>query len=286
MDQETPTLPFGSFHGELDTVATAVKNKIRLQWPNKWNPPDGAPTALQASVAVAQNTYRTIVFICSEEQEAGRRLEFSLSCTPLLRTILDSVFSIVYLLQDVPVRTTQFYRGGWREMREELDRYSGKYGTDPNWSEWIAKLTGVVDGLKADLGISPAEEANLRKAIQYWPIPSQMLRDSGLDTDRRTFLEYLTDWFYRELSADSHLSMTGLARRSVALLEDKTECLIKHRSDCVMVAAILLLALLSEIQLEAQWPDIKPRLEYVWTILGSLWDVGKEIYDMRYAGRL
>lgn len=286
MSEEAPTVPFGSFHPQLDTVATAIFNKLEREWPVRWLNKSGAPTILRATVAVARNTYRSVVFLCADGPEGGRKPEFSLSAVPLARTILDSLFTLVALFENLGEQTDRFYRGGWREIKEELQRHQDKFGSDPNWADWLEGLEQLVEGFKVEVAITPADEAAFSKRVPYWPTPGQLLKDPLLSPERRGFLEYLTAWFYREMSSDSHLSLPGLARRSVPLLEGSSRGIEKHRSDCVMVTAVLLLCVLSEIQLGAQWPDITPRLEYVWSLLGSVWEQAREIYEMRYDGNL
>ena len=60
------------------------------------------------------------------------------------------------------------------------------------------------------------------------------------------------DRFYRDLSQDSHLSWPGLARRAAFLLLDHPskydyEKLYQQKSDAMMDAVVMLLAMLSEI---------------------------------------
>lgn len=286
MGTNIPTIPFGAFHPQLDTAATAIFNKLEREWPAKWPSDTGGPAILRATVAVSQNTYRSVVFLCADGPEGGRRPEFSLSGVPLARTVLDSLFTLVALFHDFKVQVDRFYRGGWREIREELSRYQEKFGSDPHWADWLCGFADLVERFKTQIGITPDEEVNLKKRIPYWPTPGQLQKDPRLSAERKKYLEYLTAWFYREMSSDSHLSLPGLARRSAPLLTGDVAGLDKHRSDCVMVTAVLLLAVLSEIQIEAQWPDMGPRLQYVWSLVGSVWEQAKELLEMRYADRL
>ncbi|MGH9162564.1 MAG: hypothetical protein ACRD2X_21565, partial [Vicinamibacteraceae bacterium] len=196
--------------------------------------------------------------------------------------ILDSLFTVVFLFDDLPERTNRFYRSGWREMKEELNRYRAQYSDDPEWEEWLTGFAELVSGFKAEVGISGEEERNFR-SIKWFPNPGKMIRDVDLSQDRRQFLEFLNDWFYRELSADSHLAWPGLARRGISVLEDDRDKLEKMRSDAAMLSSILLTALISEVQVEIRWPDTLPRVQYVWTILLSAWSITRDLYEQRYS---
>lgn len=62
---------------------------------------------------VSANTYRAIAYVCADSPEAiERKLEYSLAMTPLARTLLDALYTVVYLFEDPIARTEQFYRGG------------------------------------------------------------------------------------------------------------------------------------------------------------------------------
>lgn len=65
--------------------------------------------------------------------------------------------------------------------------------------------------------ITEEEQQRLRD-LPYWPIPSQMLKDSTLSRDRREQLAYLNDWHYKQLSSQSHGSVPGLVMRAAALI--------------------------------------------------------------------
>jgi hypothetical protein len=281
---ERRALDYGTFGPELGLLFKTIENKLRNQWPVRLRS-EGALFVLQGHVVVSHTTYRTIVHLCSDNPlQDGRRAEYAIAAPPLIRTILDAVFNFVYIFQDLTPRLDRFYKGGWREIREEHDRLRDAYGKDPDWQEWLRDFTAYVESGPQLFGITNEEVAELKR-LPYWPTPAQMLRDSSLDDSRRAFLRYLNDWFYRELSSDSHLSLPGLSRRAVPLLGSAVP-MDDYRSDCVFTAATLSTALLSETQITMRWPDVGPRLEYVWTMLGEHWPAAKEVHERRYKGRV
>jgi hypothetical protein len=85
------------------------------------------------------------------------------SAPPLARTILDSLFTVVFLFEDLPTRIKWYLKSGWRELFEEHQRCRKTYDADPAWSTWLAKQSAILDQMKVDWGISSDEQANPSK---------------------------------------------------------------------------------------------------------------------------
>lgn len=102
-------------------------------------------------------------------------------------------------------------------------------------------------------------------------------------------MQYLYDWYYRDLSQASHLSLGGLLDRAgyflTPLLPDRDRILDKHRSDWFCVCLILLLCQLSELEIAGAFGR-NQALRYVWSVLGSSFLSAKEIFDRRYSSAL
>lgn len=278
-------IPFGTIRSQLEELLVAVGNKLEREWPRKWSAyPEGA-VVLRGTVAITENTYHTVRILCADPHpHPSVKPEFVVSVPPLARTVLDSLFTVVFLFEDLPVRIKWYLKSGWRELYEEHQRYRQSYGSDPMWSDWLTKRAAFIDQMKADWGITPNEQTN-PSIIPWWPNPGQMTRDKRTSQTRTDYLTYLNDWFYRELSADSHLSWPGLARRSMHFLnedrEQRDRDLDKFRSDCFTVTIALTLAVLSEIQIELGY-DLADRLKYIWGVLKPGFLMVKELYKYRY----
>jgi hypothetical protein len=81
------------------------------------------------------------------------------------------------------------------------------------------------------------------------------------------------------------MSWPGLVRRSAALLpRTKAEewQVRKLKSDGVFVTIALLLAMVTELELELGF-GLKKRIQYVWGILNPHSGVCKELYERHYA---
>ncbi len=142
----------------------------------------------------------------------------------------------------------------------------------------------------ARYGLTSAEIANPKLIKPWWPHPGGMLRDKRTSSDRLARMRYLNDWFYGQLSSESHLSLPGLVMRSSPLIpgHDPDELawqMDKVRSDNFFVATFMALAFASEIEIECRF-GLSDRLKYVWTVLAGYAYGAKTLYDKWYSTRL
>lgn len=109
------------------------------------------------------------------------------------------------------------------------------------------------------------------------------------DPGRLEFMRYMNAWFMRELSQDSHLSWPGLVRRfspmNITPGSAQKNRLLKYKSDVIATSLVLMLSIMSEIEIELRY-GLAVRLEYVWGILTPYLLIAREVYDLRYNGRL
>ena len=143
-------------------------------------------------------------------------------------------------------------------------------------------------------GITPDQEAN-PSTIPSRPNAGAM-KNHGVKKDdvlpaSRTFMNYLDDWYYKELSVQSHLSGFGFETRGgilitgLPLTEDADHELHRFRSIQVSKSVTLTMILLAELELELHL-GFQERIKYVWTILAAHALEVKEIYELRYASAL
>lgn len=282
---EERRLDFEVIREPLATLAEATLNKIEREWPAGLAGISGARVLFQLLAYIALTTNQTITYICAEKPDDPRRkIEFVDSAPPLLRSLADAIFTVVFIAEDIPERVRAYYRGGWREVAELDAAYRARYGSDPAWQEWLTAHAEFVATLQRDNGITEAEVLNPR-SIQYWPIPSQM-KPQCRKPETRAFLEYLDAWFYRQLSQETHLSCPGLSHRGGMFLRPKDDPLresmwMKKRSDAVVLAVTLLLAFLTEVNAALGF-DLGPRCAYLWGVLRQYLPIAEELYVARY----
>ncbi len=226
-------------------------------------------------------------FFCADTPtDPSRRAEFALSVPPLARTLADSLFTVVFLFDDLVAKLQWYWAAGWRQLYEHHQTALARYGTDPRWKDWLAQRAAMVQTVPAQWGVDPAAVAD-PSTIRWWPNPGKMPK--GLNGERKDFLTYLNDWFYKHLSGDSHLSAIGLARGHFLLDEKddgRDEQLSLYRSTMFSTTVTLLLALISELECELRLGGLATRAQYVWTLIGDIFPPALELYDMRYRDRL
>jgi hypothetical protein len=282
------TLDFGLIANDLDRLLTAFKESTIREWPRKWEGLLGAGLLVQGSVRVASTAYQVVRFICKDTEkyrDPWQRLEFVTATPPIVRSILDILFALVFLFDDVPTRSEMFIKGGWREMCEESERMARDYGSNPKWSDYLRERASRMEDMRALRNLPPCGEET--KKLPYWPNPGQMLRlDVELSAESRAYIEYLRDWYYKELSSADHLSFPGLLLRGSPLMlpDDDSARLNLLRFHFLESTLSIVMAIMSEIQVEAGFGHGE-RLKYVWAILNQL-DNARELYELRYKNRL
>jgi hypothetical protein len=281
---------------KLDTVALALAHKIEREWPKRLEHLRFAQGFFSLTVRLSRITYRTVCYLCADPRlnELEWRWYYTLSVASMNRTILDAIFNVVFMLEDLEKRSDWYHKSGWKETHREYLRYLETYGNDPDpqWANWLANFQMFVqEGVKHfHITQDDIKEKN------WWPNPGKMI-DYGVDRNARPltrqFLAYLNDWFYRETSAQNHQSSFGFLRIGGLLLADdpsltdeqrarvESEFYPHYRAVQVSRSVIMLLALVSEIDHYFEF-DLAPRVIELWTIVIRVPE-GKEIYDKRYA---
>ncbi len=286
---DLPVLPYGTISPEFENLLAATINKADREWPAKWQAYQGAAYIVESCARIALNTHQSLRYLCAQEPpRPERKVEFALSAIPVVRSLVDMVFLLVFVFEDLPARSSWYLKAGWREEAEELARYKALYGDDPDWKEWLAGSEGALAEAQVLAAVSPTEAAN-PKSLPYWPIPSGMLKSKKLSSEAQTFLEHLNDWFYRSFSSYTHLSLPGLVMRSAGLRPARGEeeerirqwRVDKQRSDAVGMEILMCLAIMSEIDAACGF-GLHTRLRYIWGVLGGFFGYARDLYRMRY----
>lgn len=283
-------LEFKVIREPLDSLTAAVVINVERALPPAVTGVPGAPYVLLLMTKVAETTFSTIRYFCAEDPpDPARRLSFAASAPPLVRSLLDEIFSVVFISEDVPGRVQWYHKAGWREQREAYDLHLQRYHGKPEWDAWLTRYRAALDQTEATFGITAQESAH-PATIPYWPTPMQMLGSKMLGAQNQTFLEYMRDWFYRDFSQSDHLSLPGLIQRGGPFLlppdEERSENIKKKiRSDWVTHALVLYLAFLTEIELLCRF-DFKDRCAYIWGILKQYSPIAAEICQERYDAKL
>lgn len=284
---DPPVLPFATIRDDLDRLVLALTNLVDRQFPNDLASNPGLKEFLLVAMKAACNTYEAIRYLAADlPSDPGRKLEFGLVLSPLVRSLADLLFTFVYMGEDLASRVNQYHRGGWREIKEDFDKHRANYGSLPEWQSWLKEYETALETSRQNFGISKDEAANPR-TLPYWPTPGQMLRSGKLSDGNKEFLQFLNDWMYRALSADTHMSAAGMIRRHGFLLLSKEQgrekFLTKLKSDGVFTAVTLMVAICCEVNKICSFRK-EERLAYLWRILVEYWGEAKDLFERRYRG--
>jgi len=162
------------------------------------------------------------------------------------------------------------------------------YGLDPRWELWLRALKDGAEGLLTVVNLTAEERdpSNWRR-FGRWPSLSEMKR-TCTDQRRQALLVLLGDIFYSDLSEDSHVTFSGLARRSALFdmgpspVPDVPPAHV--RLQVLLTALTVWLALLSQLAGELGLAHEKQRLRGVWKELLARPDVveAQLIFDQHF----
>ncbi len=281
-------LPYAVFL-DLDTLLVALTNLLDREFPPGLGSIPGVSPFLLVAAHSAKNTFNAIRYLVADSpSDPIRKPEYALAAGPMLRSLADLLFTIIFMREDFASRVTWYHKSGWRELKERLDRYKAEYGALPEFQAWIKGYEVSLDVGGKEYGVTESEKANL-KSLKYWPIPNQMLRMSDLSADNRIFLQYVEDWIYKEPSADSHMTSVAFILRQVILLMKKEhgreEKLEQIKSDTISMALTLILAIVTEVNNICKF-ELDKKLAYFWRILIEYWREAKGLYERRYQSML
>jgi hypothetical protein len=273
-------LDYALIKEQIERLLQSVPNKLEREWTAPTNP---AFTVLLGTVTAVGNTFRTIWFLCLDKPQDWRHLpEMALTVPLLARTIIDALYTCIFLFEDLSARADWYICAGWRELADHIDRAKRDYGSDPDWAEYIAQAGPNLDHIRTLIGKS---EPELRRT-EWWPTPPQMKKKIQ-DSATAAFFAYLDDWYYREFSQISHGTLPGLIHTAGPLRDlakGKTMRLELTRGYRLMQVVMLLITLYSEIEAELKI-GVAGDLSYIWEMLKQHYPLAKEIYDQR-AGML
>jgi len=287
MGTERKVLEFRVIRDELALLVAALINLVDRNFPPSLASIQGLQPFLLVSLLAARNIYEAICHLAADKPEdPSRKVEFGIAATPLARSLVDPLTTLIFMREDLASRVVWYYRAGWRELKEDFDRHQTSYGADPAWRDWLAGFGQALETSRKIYGITEAQAARLRN-VKFWPILGKILRDKlCLDPNNQEFLAYLNDWVYRGLSADTHMSAAGIIRLHRFLLpprreERRKDILLKLKSDRVFTATTLLVALCTEVNDLCKYGR-EDKLAYLWGILKEYWGEATDLFDRRY----
>ena len=279
------TLDFAVINDSFDKLLRATENKVEREWPITLGGIGAHALPFLFALKTARWTYvATCYLLADKPEDTHRHLEFAIAAPPLNRTVLDLVFNVVFIFDDFHEHLCWYLESGLNEAEKVIARFRNTYAGNPAWDPWLAEFA-----------TSNAPFADTRDRVcsakqppkRPFPHPGGILKQKFKSPDALKFLNYLNDWFYRDLSSSSHGHWRGLGSRTAQVLrmEAKDDAQLKHaqkyKSDCLVEQVALTLCLVSEIIAAAQY-DNKPQANYIWGVLAAYSLMAKELHEMRY----
>jgi hypothetical protein len=144
--------------------------------------------------------------ISTKDENPRRKKEFVLVLPPTNRQLLDLLFTLVFMMDDFPRRSLAYELSGYRQAREEFDKFYKRFGTHSKWQSHFQGLRELRETMEKYLSITPEQKAN-PKIIPYWYAPYRLMKET---TQSTSFMKFLEKWLYGETSAQAHLNPAGL----------------------------------------------------------------------------
>jgi hypothetical protein len=240
-----------------------------------------------------KNSYEAASFLCSDADDAPKRKrEFVLILPPINRQLLDLLFTLVFMLDDFPARSLAYELSGYRQLREEYDKFHNRYGTDPKWQTRFEAIRELQQRMERYLPITPEQKAD-PILIPYWRAPYKLMLKA---TTSKPFMEFLERWLYGETSTQAHLNAAGLFSVAEFVVSD----LVPDEDERKMISnrnletfklrhfsrlLIMVLAIASEMNYFCQLKD-RESLCQLWVMLGGYVPEAVDMYKQRYQAML
>lgn|GEM_PF-3312292 len=281
---DKPDIDYRIIAQHVEQVALAISNGIdRAGKPRLAAGHAALPGIVLLTTKVVSATFSAILFLARASRAQDATL--SLSIPPLTRTIVDSLITLVFLLDAPCERTKWFLEAQWKESFDQHARLSEHYGNDDSYRTTLNDLEDYVASWKSD--VPPDVLAEPSKA-RRWPQPGRIfkLRESVQSSEARALLEHLVVWHYDDLSKASHVTPQGLALRggplSALMGNDRRSEVLDGLTGTFFVSALgLYLATLSEVAAATALTETYNTLHILWQYLSPVREAAR-LYEMRY----
>lgn len=243
---------------------------------------------LNLFVRFAMNSYKTVLYFGGDTPEDPRRkLNYVIAIPAINRQLLDLLFTMVYLLDDLKPRIREYMRSGWREIYEERHDLRTSFGSDPAYRKHITNLGSLLKDLGNGLRLTEAEKKEPR-TFRYWPHPDTI---ADLPSKSRPFLKHLNKWFYHDTSGHSHLTFGGLLKVSMFLISENLDeidrtlvenrFLQQFRGQQMSRTMMITLAIATEADAYCKLRN-QEAIKYIWPIISETFVEARELWDLRY----
>lgn len=247
---------------------------------------------MRIAVLYVKTALNAIRFLCADQNMPGRHPEHVLVIPSISRTMLEALFTVMYLSEEFPRRCESYQKAGWREQVEEMHKYKTEYSAKKEWQPFFHNFDEVLAVGAKHFEITEGEWKDPR-TIKYWMSGHQLIERMG--PQNRAFAKWLDKWFYHEISAIAHFDPFGLTKIAIFLLKEQAteteqeridaDFLPRFRAFYISIAIIVVTAIASELEHSFRLNNRKQILE-LWENLRASIPDAEEICRKRYDGLL
>jgi hypothetical protein len=272
-------------------VNRALERQIRLAESRAQREDWRSTSLLIVMLRFAWNSYEAVRYLTADiPSDPLRKATYVLVVPNINRQLLDVLFSLVYMLDDLMPRSLQYQKAGWRDLIEERDLYKSRFASDDEWQNHFENMEEQLTRLVDRFRITPEEQAD-PNLVDYWKTPFKLSKRDG---PSRSFLEFMEKWIYKDVSNHSHLGFAGLQKVSSFLVEDllgdavqpqlQLRAMQSFHFQQVSRTAVMYLAIATEIDTYFSLGN-HPDSDYLWIMFSEYVVEAQEIYDLRYRNR-
>jgi hypothetical protein len=290
---QKPILDARTFQTPLRDLATTVAYKVDREGREHIPVPAYVTGDIFILMRQTMYTYDLLFFINADERrqkDPDYRVAYSPVSLPLIRCMIDCLYNVTVILTNPGLKGYEFRASGYRTMLASFDEDGRRYGGDPKWDEWIARMRAfTLTQLKGD-GFT---EAEVRTAKPWKTLGAYLRVKKGAPlTEHQEFLKKLTYGFWREYSGMAHGAFEGLLPTAAFYITKEIPHDLRPTVDTMLDNTIslhlprmsaILLSMITEIQAYFRFDGarINERIYQIWDALMHAPEV-KELYDERY----
>jgi len=283
-----------TFQNQISRLAETIAQKVKREGKKYLNGLDDFHADIFISIRQGKNTYDFLYWVHSDDLRSnyGWKDNYIFASAPLVRTLIDNLYNITLLLQDLMTNGRRFRASGNRKDLLYLDAEEKRYGGNPIWDAYIADSRQKMAHLLRASGFTEAEVRD-KKRYPDWPTLGKYISE-GRPSPHKSFLDTFSYGHWKRYSAIAHGAAEGLHEIGSFLNRDGhpheerpmiDEAYPRMMSYHIMSAAILMLSIITEVQVAYGFKDsgarINERIVEGWQALLPAMEA-KEIYDNHY----
>jgi len=283
-----------TFQKPLLDLAETVALKVDREGTRFLSAPGYVSLDLFVLMRQAAITVNLLFYINADERRESDPFwtpAYTFVTAPLVRSIIDCLYNITFILQNPRVNGAAFRKSGYKKALFNLNEDEKRYGGRPEWDAYIKEKGASIDmAMRVDgLTMSDVSERTTWKTLGGYVGDAP----GGVLTPHQLFLKTFTYGIWRQYSAMVHGGFEGLMDTAVFYTRDAHKPEFKDKMDehypmqmslHMSRAAALLLCIITEVQAHFSFDgaNINRRIHNVWNALMPVFEI-KELYDERYA---